>query len=404
MPVFLYRALDAQGRPVEGSLEARDERGVAERLQGMGYLPVRVGLPGETVERGISAPWGRRRVSRKDVLLFTQELATLLSAGLPLDRSLHILVDLAERRRFGEVVKGILEAVRGGSSLADALARHPRVFSPLYVNMIRAGEAGGVLEPVLVKLGEYLSETQEMREHVVSALIYPLLLTFVGGVSIVILLTFVLPRFVVIFAGFGQAIPLPAQVLLAVSGAMVRYGWILLLGIVLGAWVFRGYIRTEEGRLWWDGRKLRMAVVGEIIRKLETVRFARTLGTLIASGVPILQALNIVKDVMGNAEITRSMKRIYSGIKEGEGVALPLKRSNLFPPLAVQMITVGEETGRLDEMLLQVAEKYDRDLRTTLKRLLGLLEPVLILAMGLIVGFIVVSMLLAIFSINQMQF
>jgi general secretion pathway protein F len=311
---------------------------------------------------------------------------------------------LTQNRELSRILVEVLNGVRGGSSLADALAKYPKVFSRLYVNMVRAGEAGGFLEKILVRLSHFLESSQELKDYVTSAMVYPILLSFVSGGAVIILLTYVIPKFTTIFADMGAALPVSTQLLLTISDGVRDYWWALLLGgtgLYFGA---RSYLKTEEGRLRWDGFKLRMWIVRTLIQKIEIARFARTFGTLIQSGVPILQSLSIVKEIISNEVIARSMAEIHSGLKEGEGISHPLRRTNLFPPLAIHMITVGEETGTLDEMLLKVADAYDQDVRNTVKRFVSLLEPALILFMALIVGFVVISMLMAIFSVNEIPF
>jgi general secretion pathway protein F len=276
------------------------------------------------------------------------------------------------------------------------------VFPRLYINMVRAGEAGGVLETVLEKLNEFLEASKELRDHVVSALIYPAILGVTGGVSIIILLTYVLPKFSVIFAELGGALPVPTRVLLAVSGALQSYGWLLLLLAAAGVAAFRNWVRTGQGRYRWDALKLRLMF--DVVRKLETARFCRTLGTLLRSGVPLLQALENARDVIENRAIASAIADVSRGAKEGKGIAAPLAEANVFPPLALSMIRVGEETGQLDEMLLKVADSYEKSLKQAVRRFISLLEPVLILIMGVVIGFIVVSMLMAVFSITELPF
>ncbi len=406
MPEFAYKATDRLGKMIEGSMEAKEERVVVSKLQALGYIPIQVGLPGETKALSLDVanllPF--KRVSTKDVMTFTHHLSTLLMAGLPLDRSLSILTELTQNRELSRILVEVLNGVRGGSSLADALAKYPKVFSRLYVNMVRAGEAGGFLEKILVRLSHFLESSQELKDYVASAMVYPILLSFVSGGAVIILLTYVIPKFTTIFADMGAALPASTQLLLTISDGVRDYWWALLLGgtgLYFGA---RSYLKTEEGRLRWDGFKLRMWIVRTLIQKIEIARFARTFGTLIQSGVPILQSLSIVKEIISNQVIARSMAEIHSGLKEGEGISHPLRRTNLFPPLAIHMITVGEETGTLDEMLLKVADTYDQDVRNTVKRFVSLLEPALILFMSLIVGFVVISMLMAIFSVNEIPF
>jgi type II secretory pathway component PulF len=297
-----------------------------------------------------------------------------------------------------------LKNIQGGSYLSNALAKYPRVFSSFYVSMVRAGEAGGVLDDVLKRLGAFLESSQDFKDYIKSAMVYPIFLVFVGGVSIIILLTFVLPKFSVIFSDMRQAIPLSTRILLGFSAALKTYWPVILGGLGVIYFFVRRYIRTPAGSLKLDHYKLHFPIVGELVKKIEVARFARTLGTLSQSGVPILQALNLVKDIIGNQVIAVTLGNVYDRVKEGEKLSRPLGEIDMFPSLAIQMITVGEETGRLGEMLLRVAENYEKVSRDTVRRLVSFLEPAMILGMGVVVGFIVISMMMAIFSMNEMPF
>jgi len=406
VPTFTYRAADRRGQTIEGVMEAADARGVVERLQRDAYFPIKISP--QTERRsvlGISWPGlGRGRISRREVLSFTHQLGTLVEAGLPLDRALVILEDLAPNPRLRAITTDLLKGIRGGSSLAEAMAKHqPRPFSRLAVNMVRAGEKGGVLEATLKRLAELLEETQEFKETLVSALIYPILLTAAGAAAVVFLLTFVIPRFVDIFKDLGQSLPLPTQILLAVSGAVQQYWWLIaaaVLGLVLGG---RMALGSESGRWQWDRLALRLPLLGEVVLKTETARFARILGTLLKSGVPVLTALGVVRELSGNQVLGRAIDRVSEGVRRGAGISGPLKESQAFPAMAVHIVRVGEETGRLEEMLLKLAADLESEVRRLVKRLMGLLEPSIILIMGLVVGFIVVALLMAIFSITEVQ-
>jgi general secretion pathway protein F len=404
---FQYRAVDPQGKVVEGTIEAGEVPVVVARLHDRGLIPLSIAAGEGARPRagGVKLPvlptLGRRRVKGRDLLVMTQELSALVSAGLPLDRSLATLAELADNAELKRILGEVLHAVQGGKSLAEALGQH-RVFPPLYVNMIRAGEIGGFLELVLQRLSEYLERGQELRDEVRSALTYPVLLVCAMGMSILVLLVYVLPKFTVLFSEMGRALPLQARLLMALSDGVRNYWWVGIgaVGTVVGG--VRYSIRTPRGRYEWDQWKLRIPMVGPLLRKMEVASLARTLGTLLKSGVPMLQALGIVKEVAGNQVIVRSLGEVEVGVREGAGVADPLARSGVFPPLAVQMIAVGEETGKLDELLVRVADHFDREVRVKIQQFTRLLEPVLILIMGLGVGSIVISMLSAIFSVNDL--
>ena len=399
MPVFLYRASDRGGHTIDGVMEAPDARAVIERLHKESYYPVRVA---PHTQRRAWPTFGGGRIRQRDLLALTQQLATLFEAGLPLDRALSILEELAPTPKLGAIVTDLLHSVRGGTSLSDALAKHhPHPFSRLYINMVRAGEKGGVLEIALRRLAEFLEARAAFTEAIVSAMAYPAVITTVGAGAVVFLLTFVIPRFATIFADLHQAIPLPTQILMNVSTAMRSYWWVGGVVVFGGMLAWRLWTGTPEGRLQWDRTMLKIPRVGPLALKVETARFLRTLGTMLKSGVPMLGALTIVGDTMTNQIVARSVQRLSDSVKRGGTVAAGMREHSQFPSLAIHMVRVGEETGRMEEMLLKAADTLEGDVRTDLKRMIGLLEPIVILTMGVLVAFIVVAMLLAIFSIND---
>ena len=412
MPVFSYKASDASGKVVTGTLEAVGEKDAAVKLQAMDYIPIRIqaaaGGGSFSLNRSLNISMDIstlfQRVSSKDVMMFTLDLHALLHAGLPVDKALSILINVAEKAKFKTVIAGILKNVQSGHSLSEALAKYPRIFPTLYINMVKAGETGGVLPAVLERLGSFLENSQDLKDYIKSAMVYPLFLVFVGGISIVIMLAFVVPRFAVIFADMGQAMPASTQLLLGISHSLRDYWWLILLVIGAVAYAMRKYVQTPVGRLRTDRAKVAAPVVGNLVKSVEAARFTRTLGTLMHSGVPILQALRLVQEIITNQMIAGELERVYHRVKEGENLSNPLFQADVFPPLAVQMISVGEETGKLDQMLLRVAENYEKTVRNMIKRFVNLLEPVMILAMGLMVGFIVISMLMAVFSMNEVPF
>jgi type II secretion system protein F len=400
MPVFTYRAADRRGQTIDGVMEAADSRAVIDRLRKEAYFPIKVSAQGERAP--LFSLGGGSRVRHRDLLALTQMLATLFEAGLPLDRALSILEELAATPRVKTIVADLLHSVRGGSSLSEALAKHhPRPFSRLYINMVRAGEKGGVLEVSLRRLAEFLEARAAFNEAVVSALAYPLVITFVGAAAIIFLMTFVIPRFATIFNDLGQAIPLPTQILMAVSAALQSYWWVGATLAMAGVLAWRMWTGTPHGRASWDQFVLRLPIVGRLALKVETARFARTLGTMLKSGVPVLGAMAVVGDMMSNQAVGGAVGRVAEGVKRGGTLAAGMQEHTAFPSLAVHMVRVGEETGRLEEMLLKVADTFETDVRSELKRVLGLLEPAIIVGMGVLVAFIVVAMLLAIFSINE---
>jgi general secretion pathway protein F len=400
MPVFTYRAADRRGQTIDGVMEATDARAVIDRLRKEAYFPIKVAAQGDRA--ALFSLGGGSRVRQRDLLALTQMLATLFEAGLPLDRALSILEELAPSPRVKTIVADLLHSVRGGSSLSEALAKHhPRPFSRLYINMVRAGEKGGVLEVSLRRLAEFLEARAAFNEAVVSALAYPLVITTVGAAAIIFLMTFVIPRFATIFNDLGQAIPLPTQILMSVSAALQSYWWVGATLAMASVLAWRIWTGTPHGRASWDQVVLRLPIAGPLALKVETARFARTLGTMLQSGVPVLGAMAVVGDMMSNQAVGRAVARVAEGVKRGGTIAAGMQEHTAFPALAVHMVRVGEETGRLEEMLLKVADTFETDVRSELKRVLGLLEPAIILCMGVLVAFIVVAMLLAIFSIND---
>ncbi len=404
MALFAYQATDASGKIVRGTLEARDKKALIDRLHEMGYFPIRVGSPAEVKVTPVSKKRRaifRKRVPHRCVLEFTQELADMLGAGLPLDRSLAILEELEENEAFREIIGGIHKNILSGGTFAESLELHPEVFSEIYINTVRAGEAGGSLEIVLARLKKFIEDAQRLKEDIKSALIYPLLLTVAGGGAVALMLLVFIPRFSAILADMGGVMPLPTQILLGISGALTTYWPLIIGGLVAAILAFRFIYRTEEGRRRVDRIKLGLPLFGPILSRAAVSRFARTLGALMQGGLPILNALDIAIKTMGNAFLAGEMGPVSDGVRRGRGLSASLAGVSCFPRLAVHMIAVGEETGRLDETLLRLADKYDRDVGIAVKRLLSLLEPLIILVMAVIVGFVVISLLLAVFSLND---
>lgn len=402
MPTFFYRAVGRDGAIVNGVVEESTDRAAAVKLQDMGLVPLHLGTRRSRRIWDMEINWKPGGIGSRDLMFFTQELSTLVNSGLPLDRSLAICKELSGKKKLQALADEILQDLKRGKTLADSLAAHPRVFSKLYVNMVRAGEAGGALPLVLERLVEFQQSADELRSYLISSLIYPALLTLVGAASIVVLLNYVIPRFAEIFQEAGRALPLPTQILLGVSGFTESYWWVFLLalgGLGVG---FSRLLANPGGRLWWDGLKLKTAGIGEILKKVEMARISRTLGTLVHNAVPLVQALGIVREISGNRVIAQAIRTVAEGVKRGEGVAGPMRQSGVFPPLAVHLIEVGEETGRLDTMLLRLAEVYDKDVRAAVKNFIALFEPVMILVMGLVIGGIVISTVMAMVSINEL--
>lgn len=407
MAFYQYRAADQAGKVVEGVMEADAEHSVVSRLRDMGCIPLRIAMP---TERAAGAArqkrplFEKRQVSQQQLLQFTRELATLLNAGLPLDRSLSIISNLFEGAEFSKVLRTLVEAVRAGKSLAVAMGEHPQIFPRIYTNMIRAGEAGGILESVLRYLTEYLESTTALKEEIKSALIYPVILASAAGISLIVLFVFVIPKFAALFQDNRKAIPWITKVVIDFSQLLTDYGWLVLLVTVAAGAAGFMYVRNPDGRSEWDRLCLKAWLIGDLVRKFETARFSRTLSALLRGGVPLLEALGTVQGVVGNRLLARAIGQVQVRVREGKGMARPLSESGLFPVLALNMIAVGEESGKLDGMLTEVASFYDQEVKRSTKRLTSLLEPALILGMGLIIAVVVISMLMAIFSINDLPF
>lgn len=402
MPLFQYKAADAQGGILEGEMEARAVDSVAEHLQAQGFLPIQI----EEATLGKSGGWlsgfARARVSQDEIALMTREIATLLRAGLPLDRALEIAINLSSNDEVAEILNEVRQDVRGGASLSAAMEAQKGVFSRFYLNMIRAGEAGGALEVVMVRLTEFMERAKELKETVKSALVYPVILIMVAVVSVVVLLIFVVPQFTQMFEESGKALPLATQIVVA-AGEFFRVWWWALIGGGIASYaLFKRQMADPDSRYRWDERFLGLPLVGDLLAKIEMARFSRTLGTLLDNGVSLLVALSIVKETLGNSVMAERIDEVSAKLREGKGLGYPLLEAEVFPRLGVHMVMVGEETGRLSEMLIQVADVFDREVQTAVKRTLSLLEPALILGLGLIIGAIIMSILVAILSVNEL--
>ncbi len=396
---FHYRAVGRDGKVRSGVINAGTTAAVARELRQQGLTPVYVGAE-EKKAISIRLPtFGGSR--RKDVLFFTQELSTLLNSGVPLDRALTITAELTSHPPFRALVLEILRSIKGGKSLADSLAMHPLFFSNLFINMVRAGEASGSLGGIFERLAEFERSRDELRGYIVSSMIYPAVLAVVGAGSIFILLDFVVPRFASIFEDGHMQIPVPTKIMLDVSKIVQDWTWLVALILIAGFVSFRLYTRTEAGRAQWDALRLRIPLLGEALRKAETSRFARAMATLVGNSVPLVQSLHIAAGILFNTGMANALKDVAQGVKRGEGIAQPLARTGMFPPLASHLLTIGEETGKLDQMFARMAQIYEEETRSAIKRFTSAFEPLVILTMGLIVGALVLSMLIAITSIND---
>ncbi len=396
---YFFRAVGSDGKQRTGSLAGDSDKAVAIQLRKQGLTPVYVGIEEKkSFDFKLPSIGGAKR---RDVLFFTQELSTLLNSGVPLDRALAITGELTERTHFRFIVLDILRVLKGGRSLADSLHTHPEYFSELYVNMVRAGEAGGSLAIIFERLSEFERSRDDLRGYIISSMIYPALLTTVGIASIIILLTFVVPRFATIFEDGRMKIPVPTAIMLDVSKVVTAYWWIAALIIIVTTVGLRLFINTAKGRIAWDRWRLKIPMLGDALRKAETARFARAMATLVANSVPLVQSIGISAGILNNKMISSAMREVQQGVKRGEGIATPIRKAAVFPPLAAHLLMVGEETGRLDSMFGRMADIYEVDTRAAIKRFTSLFEPLVILIMGIIVGSLILSMLLAITGINE---
>jgi len=407
MPVFSYRAVNAAGDVAAGELDAANEGEIVDRLRDQGLMPMQVkaaaGDRASPAQRRARQSWfAPRRVTRDHVLSITRELSTLLRAGLPLDRALEILIGLATAPPVALLLQDVRDKVRGGRSLSQALDLHRDHFSRFYINVVRAGEAGGALGTVLSRLAETMERNKELRENVKSALIYPSILVCVAVASVMVLLVWVVPQFQQTFAQAGKALPLPTQVVIVVGTGLRRYWWLLVLGVAAVVWLFRRRLARPEVRLRWDGRLLRAPLLGDLLAKVEVARLARTLATLLANGVTLLAGLSIVKETMTNSVLANALDGVVTRLREGKGFGRPLVETGLYPRLATQMILVGEESGRLEEMLHRVADVYDREVAAAIKRFLAVLEPALILSLAVLIGGIVLSILMGVMAMSEL--
>jgi len=413
MPVFRYRAVNPAGDLAVGELEAANEAEIVDRLRDQGMLPMQVaptngGAPARAAGAGRPRTREQREsftpktVTSDNLLAMTRELATLLRAGLPLDRALELLIGLAPSPPVAKLLQQIRDDVRGGKALSQALDVRRDVFSRFYVNIVRAGEAGGALGAVLTRLAETMERNKDLRESVKSALIYPTILIGVAVMSVIVLLIWVVPQFELTFAQAGKALPLPTQVVVLVGTVMRRWWWAIAgVVVLLALWVPR-HLRRPAVKHRWDERLLTVPVLGDLLTKVEVARFARTLATLLGNGVTLLAGLAIVKETLGNTVLAAALDGVISRLREGKGFGRPLADTGLYPKLATQMILVGEESGRLEEMLTRVAEVYDREVQMAIKRFLAILEPMMILGLAVMIGGIVFSILLGVMGMSEL--
>ncbi len=396
MTVYRWEGKTLRGAIKRGELEAASEGALRIQLRQQNIIPTKIISKGKEIKLQLSL--GRQRVSEKAVGVFTRQLATMIDAGLPLVQSLDILAQQQENKTFQEVIGTVKEDVESGSTFAAALARHPKIFTELYVNLVVAGEEGGILDNILLRLSNYIEKAVALKKKVRSALVYPSVIVAVAIGVVTLLLIVVIPTFEKLFLGAGQNLPLLTQIIVGMSRLMKQYVLVFVAGLIVFILVLRKYYKTDGGKKNIDSFLLKLPVFGPLLRKIAIARFSRTLGTLVSSGVPILDSLNIVAKTAGNRVVEESIQNARSSISEGETIAEPLNKSAVFPPMVIQMISVGESTGSLDTMLSKIADFYDEEVDTTVATLTSLLEPFLMIFLGGTIGTIVVAMYLPIFQ------
>ncbi len=418
MTTYSYCALDAQGKETKGTLQVADQTEALQRVKEMGFFPIKITelrrqplSPAARVRRHADrlsltsrAPVvsSRGRVKSKQLALFTRQLATLLEAGMPLLRSLRLLHEQEATGHFKEVIADLTISIEGGSSFSEALAQHPKNFNRLYLNMIKAGEIGGVLESALKRLADFMEKAARIKGKVKAAMFYPAAVLTVAAGVMALMLLFIVPRFKEVFAGINEGRPLPefTRFILGVSDFAMKHFLSAAVGVAVLYAVFLLLIRTRRGRQLFDHAKLRMPVLGPVFRKVAIARFTRTLGTLITSGVPILQALTIIKEATGNVIVGRLVGRVHDNVEQGESIVGPLRESRIFPAMVVGMVDVGEQTGALPEMLNKIADNYDEEVDNSVTAMTSLLEPIMIVFLGVVVGSIVIAMFLPLINID----
>ncbi|GAB4273432.1 MAG: type II secretion system F family protein [Coriobacteriia bacterium] len=396
MPTFAYEVRDRTGRIVKGTLEGEGREAVSAKLREMGYIILNL----EEKSSGFGQIKFGTGVKTKDLTVFSRQFATMINAGLSLTKCLAILGAQTESAALREIVSQVGRDVEAGQSLSEALAKHPRVFPPIFINMVRAGETGGVLDEVLLRLADHFENEANLRSKIKSAMTYPIAMGVLVLLILIAMMVFVVPTFEGMFASFGGELPAATRLLVNISNTVRSiWGLVFLVVVIVGWFGFRAWKQTETGKFVWDSFKLRLPVVGPLVRKMALARFTRTFGTLVSAGVPILSALDIVGDTAGNEVIGRAVRRIRAAIKEGETIAKPLSEHKVFPAMLVQMISVGEETGALDAMLNKVADFYDNEVSAAVEGLTSLIEPIMMAGMGIMVGGIVIALYMPMFQI-----
>lgn len=400
MSTFKYKLLTASSGIVEGEKEALSKLDLINELRKSGHIILHI----QQADKSKNFGFFSSRLNKKAILPFTQELATLLEGGIPLDKSLSILLSGQDKNMIKDVVEDLLNGIKSGKSFAEALTNHAKLFSSVYISMVRAGEEGGVLPQVLKRLGSFQERLQKVRSEIISAMVYPLLLSITGLVCVGALIVYVIPKFAQIFDGMGIALPFSTMILMGMSRYSIRYGWVFMLIVMAAFFAYRKAMKDKNTSIKVDQKKLKLPLIGNLMWRMQVSRFARTLGTLLENGVPLLKSMDIVKDVLSNYYLADILGNVKGSVKEGTSLTVSLAKRGFLPEIAVHLLKVGEETGSFDQMLLKVADNFDADVEHRMKRLITLVEPILILLMGAVIGVVVISMLTAILSVNDLKF
>jgi type IV pilus assembly protein PilC len=399
MPQFKYQVKKGPGEINSGVLEAENQRAAVSRLRDMGYFPISVEeYAGEEKKESIAQALTRIRL--KDRNLFFRQLANLIEAGMPITRALGTLFEQADNPKLKHIVGELKENIQKGSSFAEAMERHPKLFPPMLSNMVKAGETGGMLEEVLWRIVKFGEQEEELRGKAISAMIYPAFLLTVGSIAIFILISFVFPKFVTIFNDFNAQLPLPTRLVMGLCDFMGRFWWAVLIGVALGITALVSYVKTPPGKRKLHLMLLTVPVVRDVVQRYEMAKFARTLGTLLDNGVPVLTALKVTVDTLSNVLIAEEVETIHSRVIEGDSISDSLRQTKYFPPMVVNMFAVGEESGRLGAVTARIADAYDTEVDRAVKAMSALFEPILVVIMGIIVGFLVIAMLLPMLTLS----
>lgn len=407
MPVYQYVGIDQKGKRATGMVDADSERAARFKLRRQGVFPTTLTAQGrasapQKIGMNFDVSKLLNRVKVRDVAIMTRQLSSLLNAGIPLVESLEALTEQLENAKLKAILTEVREEVVAGGKLSDSLGKHPNIFGDLYINMINAGEASGALDVVLMRLADFTEGQAALRSKVIGAMVYPVIMTVVGVALLSMLLVYVVPKVTKIFEDMNEALPLPTRLLMAVSGMLQHYWYLILLGIPVVILAIRKLMRTPKGRAWWDAKSLKIPLFGKLQLMIIVSRFARTLATLLASGVPLISAMDITRNLVTNTKLRKVIEKTRDEVREGQSMAEPLMRSGEFPPIVTRMIAVGERTGELEKMLERVADNYDTEVDTTVSTLTTILEPVMILVMAGVVSFVVMSILLPILKMNQL--